>query len=196
MPNLPCCFQHHCVLPSFPRAAQTLVFDPMHPSVLLLAFPNNTIQLFDVETRQFPLWGKELAASLPKRFTYAHDPVLGAAFDPPALSSGTRYILFWGATWLFKVSLDTTVRSGGRKRRRNPPPPPPGPLSTPGPGAHGPHGLEEDRQWRDYKMVTTYRPIACCDFVGKDELVLVERPLVDVLLTLPPAFYKHKYGTS
>ncbi|KAF8971560.1 WD40-repeat-containing domain protein [Flammula alnicola] len=74
---------HHCILPSFRRAAQALAFDPMHPSVLLLAFPDNTIQIFDVETRQFPVWGKELAASLPKRFTYAHDPVLGVAFDLP-----------------------------------------------------------------------------------------------------------------
>ncbi|KAF9480459.1 WD40 repeat-like protein [Pholiota conissans] len=189
---------HHCVLPTFPRTAQALVFDPMHPSVLLLAFPNNTVQIFDVEKRQFPVWGKELAVSLPKRFTYAHDSVLGVSFDPPGPGphGATRYILFWGATWLFKVSLDTTVRTGGRKRRRDAPPPTPGPLSTPGPVTHGPHGLEEDKQWRDYKMVTTYRPIACCDFVGKDELVIVERPLVDVLLTLPPPFYKHKYGTS
>ena len=194
--------KHHCVLPTFPRAAQTLVFDPMHPSVLLLAFPDNTIQIFDVETRQFPAWGKELGASLPKRFTYAHDPVLGAAFDPPAgaaLGGRTRYILFWGATWLFKVSLDTSVRTGGRagKRRRDAVlATPGGPLAMPGAGAHGPHVLEEDRQWRDYKMVTQYRPIACCAFLSKDELVVVERPLVDILLMLPPAYFKHKYGIS
>ncbi|PPQ90453.1 hypothetical protein CVT25_014971 [Psilocybe cyanescens] len=179
---------HHCVLPTFPRAAQALAFDPMHPSVLLLAFPDNTIQIFDVETRQFPIWGKELAASLPKRFTYAHDPVLGVAFDPAVSSSSgtddqgkTRYVLFWGATWMFKVSLDTTVRSGAKKRRRE---------MAPVPGA------DEDRQWRDYKMITQYRPMLCCDFLTKDELVVVERPLVDVLLTLPPAYFKHKYGAS
>lgn len=175
-------FQHHCVLPSFHRAAQALAFDPMHPSVLLLAFPDNTLQIYDVETRQFPVWGKELSASLPTRFTYAHDPVLGVSFDPavPTTEGGkTRYILFWGATWLFKVSLDTSVRTGGKKRR------------------HEVVGADaEDKQWRDCKMITHYRPIVCCDFLSKDELVVVERPLVDVLLTLPPAYFKHKYGAS
>ena len=156
----------------------------MHPSVLLFAFPDNTLQIFDVETRQFPIWGKELSASLPKRFTYAHDPVLGVSFDPAGITttkeSNTRYILFWGATWLFKVSLDTSVRTGGKKRRRE---------AVVGADV-------EDRQWRVCKMVTHYRPIVCCDFLGKDELVVVERPLVDVLLTLPPAYFKHKYGAS
>ncbi|CAA7264711.1 unnamed protein product [Cyclocybe aegerita] len=189
---------HHTVLPSFHRPAQVLAFDPVHPSVLLLAFPDNTIQIYDVETRQFPAWGKELASSLPKRFTNAHDTVLGAAFDPLpspsplwlATGSGiaedqdqtrTRYVLFWGATWLYKVSLDTRVRTGGKKRRRD---------------AAGLGLPDEGRQWRDSKMVTTYRPILCCDFLAKDELVVVERPLVDVLLTLPPAYFKHKYGAS
>ncbi|KAJ3508306.1 hypothetical protein NLJ89_g5832 [Agrocybe chaxingu] len=189
---------YHTVLPSFHRPAQVLAFDPVHPSVLLLAFPDNTIQIYDVETRQFPTWGKELASSLPKRFTNAHDTVLGAAFDPlpsptplrPASGSGsaedqeqsrTRYVLFWGATWLYKVNLDTRMRAGGKKRRREA-----AALGMP----------DEERQWRDSKMVTTYRPILCCDFLGKDELVVVERPLVDILLTLPPAYFKHKYGAS
>jgi len=160
----------------------------MHPSVLLLVFPDNTIQIYDVELRQFPIWGKDLSASLPKRFTRAHDVVLGVSFDPLAAATAdgtptdpeqgkTRYILFWGATWLFKVSLDITVRSGGKKRRRD---------------AMG----DEEKQWRDYKMITQYRPILCCDFLTKEELVVVERPLVDVLMTLPPAFFKHKYGAS
>jgi U3 small nucleolar RNA-associated protein 4 len=154
----------------------------MHPSVLLLAFPDNTVQIFDVETRQFPIWGKDLSTSLPKRFTHAHDPILGVAFEPAVGTTEegkTRYVLFWSATWLFKVSLDTSLRrGGGRKRRRDA------------------AADVEDRQWRDCKMVTQYRPVVCCDFLGKDELVVVERPLVDVLLTLPPAYFKHKYGAS
>jgi len=79
------------------------------------------------------------------------------------------------------------VRTGGRKRRREREMPPP-PVS----------GGEENEggQWRDYKMVTQYRPMLACDFLTKDELVVVERPLVDVLLTLPPAYFKHKYGAS
>lgn len=159
---------HHCILPSFQRPVQALAFDPMHPSVLLLALPDNSIQFYDVEARQFPVWGKELSNSLPRRFTSAHDPVIGVSFDPAVSDTEagkTKYIIFWGATWIFKVSLDTTVRFGGRKRRRD--------------------VVDEDRPWRDFKMITQYRPILCVDFLTKGELVVVERPLVDVLSTLP-----------
>jgi U3 small nucleolar RNA-associated protein 4 len=45
-------------------------------------------------------------------------------------------------------------------------------------------------------MVTNYRPILALDFLGPGELVLVERPLADVLSKLPPAFFKPKYGQT
>src|SRR5260221_12524302 len=162
----------------------------MHPSVLLLAFPDNTIQIYDVETRQFPIWGKDLSYSLPRKVTSAHEVVLGVEFDPfePGESQDgkTRYVLFWGSTWIFKASLDTItfVRSGWRKKRRREEE-----------KASG-NEEEEERQWRDCKMITQYRPILCCDFLSKNELVIVERPLIDVLMTLPPAYFKHKYGNS
>lgn len=160
----------------------------MYPSTLLLAFPDNTIQIYDVEARQFPPWGKEVVSNLPTRFTHAHDPILGVAFDPAPFSSHpeqistmTRFILIWGATWLFKVTLDMRAREFGRKRRRDP---------TGGVAAAGGGELRDD------KMIMRYRPIVCCDFLARDELVVVERPLVDVLATLPSPYFKHKYGAS
>ncbi len=171
----------------------------MHPSVLLLAFPDNTIQIYDVETRQFPAWGKDLTLSLPRKFTGAHEAVLGVEFDPyePGAGGGgagskggdegkTRYLLFWGSTWIFKASLDTTAFVGKKKKRRR----------DEERRAALDAEEEEERRWRDFKMITQYRPILCCDFLSKDELVVVERPLVDVLMTLPPAYFRHKYGAS
>lgn len=54
--------------------------------------------------------------------------------------------------------------------------------------------LEE--QDSNFKVVTHYRPILLVDFLDPGELVVVERPLVDVLATLPPAYFKPKYGAS
>jgi U3 small nucleolar RNA-associated protein 4 len=48
----------------------------------------------------------------------------------------------------------------------------------------------------NFKMITHYRPILYADFLAPGELVVVERPLVDVLATLPPAYFVHKYGAS
>ena len=80
------------------------------------------------------------------------------------------------------------MRITGKKRRRDAMN---GFVTTPAGG-----GGDEERPWRDEKLIMQYRPIACCDFLAKDELVVVERPLVDILATLPPAYFKHKYGAS
>ena len=201
---------HHTTLPTLPFPAQCLAFDPMRPSVLLLIFPDHSLQIYDVETRLFPAWGKELAASLPRKFINSHEVVLGAEFDPyePAAAKGvgeeeveveeegagkTRYILFWGSTWIFKANLDTRafIRSNKKKKRRRD-----GEDDTATRDRPVDEMEEEERQWRDFKMITQYRPIICCDFLSKDELVVVERPAMDVLMSLPPAYFRHKYGSS
>lgn len=183
-------FQHHCVLPSFRQPPQALCFDPATPSVLVMAFPDNTLQMYDVESRQFPAWSREVCSNLPKRFTQAHDPILGLSFDPaveqPSGGSGPapRYALFWGSTWLCKLNLDNPNVSSGKKRRRD----------NQKSALTNPELLDE--QGKEFKMITHYRPILCADFLAPGELVVVERPLIDVLATLPPAYFRHKYGAS
>ncbi|KAJ6509309.1 WD40-repeat-containing domain protein [Mycena vitilis] len=183
--------QHHCVLPSFPLAVQTICFDPSRPNILILAFPDNSIQLFDVESRQFPSWAKDICSNLPKRFTRAHDHILGVAFDPatagPSLKASNgasipRYALFWGSTWLCKIKLDDSGRGGQKKRRRE--------------GEKSPKIDPMSEDHPNFKMVTHYRPILHVDFLAPGELVVIERPLVDVLAALPPAYFVHKYGAS
>ncbi|KAF8213295.1 WD40-repeat-containing domain protein [Mycena galopus ATCC 62051] len=182
--------QHHCVLPSFPLAAQAICFDPSRPSILILAFPNNSIQVFDVESRQFPSWSKDICSNLPKKFARAHDHILGVAFDPAiagpsfkasAGAAAPRHVLCWGSTWLCKIKLDDSGRAGNKKRRRE--------------GDRSPKidAMSEDHA--NFKMVTHYRPILHVDFLAPGELIVVERPLVDVLATLPPAYFAHKYGS-
>ncbi|KAF8078360.1 WD40-repeat-containing domain protein [Lyophyllum atratum] len=179
--------QHHSVLPSFSKPVQVLTFDPKRPDILIMAFPDNSLQVYNVESRQFPAWGKELCNSLPKRFTNAHDPVLGVTFDPAEASLGVRatprYALFWGSTWICKLSLNDSTPGGLNKKRRRESVK----LSAP--------SFTDDTRG-ECKMITHYRPILHVDFLAGGELIVVERPLVDVLSDLPPAYFKHKYGTS
>ncbi|KAF8898365.1 quinon protein alcohol dehydrogenase-like superfamily [Infundibulicybe gibba] len=179
--------QYHTTLPSFAKPAQALCFDPARPSSLMIAFPDNTMQIFDVESRQFPDWGKELCSSLPKRLKSAHDPILGLTFDPepPKSNSNQQYVLVWGSTWMCRLPLYQAVTGGdwNKKRRRDG-------TKRPAPYLTGEESLQH------FKMITHYRPILCVDFLSPRELLVVERPLVDVLSTLPPAYFKHRYGTS
>ncbi|KAG6891409.1 hypothetical protein C0992_007188 [Termitomyces sp. T32_za158] len=171
--------QHHSVLPTFAKPTQVLAFDPREPNILIMAFPDNTLQVYNVESRQFPTWGKELCNTLPRRFTHAHDPVLGVAFDAAA----PRYALFWGSTWICKLSLTGSAPRGLTKKRRRE-------------SMKASSLLSIDDTHRDLKMIAHYRPILYLDSLASGELVVVERPLVDVLSDLPPAYFKHKYGAS
>ncbi|KAG5719325.1 U3 small nucleolar RNA-associated protein 4 [Termitomyces sp. T112] len=178
--------QHHSVLPTFAKPTQVLAFDPRQPNILIMAFPDNSLQVYNVESRQFPAWGKEFCSNLPKRFTHAHDPVLGVAFDIASASGSDvvpQYALFWGSTWICKLSVsDSAPRSLTKKRRRE---------STKASSL-----LPTDDTRGDLRIITHYRPILYLDFLASGELVVVERPLVDVLSHLPPAYFKHKYGAS
>lgn len=179
--------QHHSVLPSFSKPAQVLAFDLKRPDILIMAFPDNSLQIYNVESRQFPAWGKELCSNLPKRFTHAHDPILGVTFDPaeasPIADATPRYALFWGSTWICKLSINESAPGRVTKKRRRESQKPSAPQPT-------------DDSRRDFKIMTHYRPILHVDFLAGGELVIVERPLVDVLSDLPPAYFKHKYGAS
>jgi U3 small nucleolar RNA-associated protein 4 len=189
--------KHHTSLPSFPQPAHALAFAPTAPSLLILGFANNTLELYDVESRQFPPWSRALCSALPKRFTHLHDAILGVTLAPAAPdrnnnnnngSSTSVLALFWGTTWLCKVQFDAPVGWGGfeKKRRRR---------RSEG-GATG-HGAERDRSAvHNFKLITQYRQILLADFLAPGELVVVERPLTDVLANLPPAFYRPKYGAS
>ncbi|KAI0296605.1 WD40 repeat-like protein [Russula brevipes] len=194
--------RHHSSLPSFPQRAHALAFAPSAPSLLVLGFANNTLELYDVEARQFPPWARALCAALPKRFTHLHDAILGVTLAPadavaPGLgpdddarkrgSEDVRDVmaLFWGATWLCKVAFAAPVGWGGfeKKRRRR--------------RSGDVHGTEWDRNAvHNFKPVTQYRQILLAEFLSSGELVVVERPLTDVLVNLPPAYYRPKYGAS
>jgi len=162
---------------------------------------NNTIQIYDVESRSFPSWSKGLTKSLPGRFTGLHDPMVGVSFDPGASPAQGKHAVFWGSTWLCKIQLDANVGYGGfdKKRRRDGKRQNPNAVVTVSQATSGDGGEENPKHpnhQQNFKLVTHYRPILFADFIAPAELVIVERPLVDVLAKLPPAFFKPKYGVS
>ncbi|VDB99402.1 unnamed protein product [Peniophora sp. CBMAI 1063] len=174
--------QHHSQLPSFTHSVQALAFSPLSPGLLVLGFTNNTLELWDVETRTTPGWARQFCNSLPKRFTHLHDPLIGISFPDPSPSLSIHFAFIWGSTWLCKVdfSAQTGPGSFNKKRRRQ------GKQSQ---ANRLPVG-------ENFKLFTQYRQVLAADFVSEKEIVVVERPLVDVLARLPPAYFRAKYGSS
>jgi len=193
--------QHHCVLPTLPHAIQALSFDPSDHGTLVIGLANNTIHVFNAESRTFPDWSIPLCSNLPKRFTHLHDPILGLTFNPTPSKDGSRKALFWGSTWMCSVKLDSPVGWGGfsKKRRREHKPTKNGASQQhPNVGkAQGNISVEDSQtQPKNFTVFTHYRPLLFVDFLDRGEMVVVERPLVDVMSAMPPAFFKPKYGSS
>jgi U3 small nucleolar RNA-associated protein 4 len=169
-----------------------LAFDPARCNVLVLGFADNSLLVYDVESRAFPEWALALQRSLPRRFTGVHDTILGVTFDPSAASR--RWALFWGATWMCKVPLHeargaTAEKTGGGGRKRK--------TMRSRDEREGVVQVSTEEPSQDgFRMITHYRPLLGVEFLSDGELVVVERPLVDALAKLPPAYFRHKYGAT
>jgi len=209
---------YHATLPSFASAIHALAFDTASPSTLVIGLANNTVEVYDVETRSFPQWARRVVKRMPEKFMQMHDPIVGVTFDPGATvapasedvaegmdaagrSLPPRNALFWGATWLCRIKLDADPGSGvfEKRRRRDPYGRKRGELAPHhivNPSAPILEEGEVGNPQRNFTLVTKYRPLLFVDFIGPKELLVVERPLVDVLHALPPAFFKSKYGRT
>ncbi len=175
--------QHRGLLPSFPLPVQCFAFSSMNPNILFLAFPDNSLQVYDVEARQFPAWSKDLSMASPfpsriaKRLSSLHDSILGIIFPPPPsipssamdIENGDSqndggYAVCWGANWLFRLPLslssihDDSRTSRKRAMRRH--------------NNHHHHRTSltsreprARRCWQNFstKLVTHYRPILHLD---------------------------------
>ncbi|KAG8747670.1 U3 small nucleolar RNA-associated protein [Ceratobasidium sp. 414] len=175
--------KHVASLPRTDLPPSALAFDTRAPHVLALGYPNNTLQLFDAEAQRF-------YPALPERLAHLHDPILGIAFPPSAGSGSKRKMYVWSATWLAR--FDVPNPSAGAL------------LKQPAVSSQG-EAQEKKKRKRTtavedgeepFGIVTKFRPVLLVDFCEEGEMVVVERPLVDLLATLPPAYHKPKYGAS
>jgi hypothetical protein len=53
---------------------------------------------------------------------------------------------------------------------------------------------KESKLSEAFQMDHRYQPLLFLDFI-ENEMVVVERPELEVLRSLPPSYYKHAYGT-
>ncbi|KAG8922794.1 U3 small nucleolar RNA-associated protein [Tulasnella sp. 418] len=186
--------QHHCTLPSFELPIRSLVFDPRSSDTLLIGLPNNRIHVFDIEERMFPQWASRVCDNLPQSFTGLHDPLQGLMFVHPSSSSSSftpspRQVIAYGSNWLCKIKLDAGVatrkgfRSKDRRKRKT--------------QKSAIEASNEETNEHNFTVVTKYRHMLGVGQLGDQELVIVERPLVDLLSGKgqPPPYYKHRYGT-
>jgi U3 small nucleolar RNA-associated protein 4 len=198
-------FQYYCTLPTLPLPVQAMSFDPSFPQLLFLTLPNNTLRVFDVEEKLFPEWSRRLTRSVTQRLAQLNDPVMGIAFHPSGTWSGisapsVRTVLLWGASWIckFRIGSDVQDQRASRKRRRGQDE---GEEESDHEPEAVPSGLDDGEADEGkgtemgLEVWTKYRNMLAVDFFDSKEMVIVERPFMDVMAKLPPAYFKFKYGT-
>ncbi|KAJ1310177.1 hypothetical protein OPQ81_006921 [Rhizoctonia solani] len=175
--------KHSITLPRTFLPPSALSFDTRSPHVLALGYPNNEIQLFDAEAQMF-------YPALSDKVSHLQDPILGIVF-PPTPAPNERKMYVWSANWLARYDIPTPSSSALIKQ--------PPPLSVPESNVE--LSLKRKRAGEAdeaFAIVTKFRQVLLIDLCagGDGEMVVVERPLVDLLATLPPAYLKPKYGAS
>jgi len=129
---------------------------------------------------------------------------MGIAFHPAGTWSSisapsARTVLLWGASWIckFRIGNDVKAQRAPRKRRRG---------QEDGEEADHeleavPSGLDDGEEDEGkgtemgLKVWTKYRNMLAVDFLDSKEMVIIERPFMDIMSTLPPAYFNFKYGT-
>ena len=110
-------------------------------------------------------WSQQYSHLLPDRFLERTEPILGVAFD----SIREKTMMLWGTSYVCTVDFSKPMPSKNESLTQS----------------KKPMALEMDHR---------FQSIMHMQGLGT-ELVVVERPVLHVLASLPSAFQKHKYGT-
>jgi U3 small nucleolar RNA-associated protein 4 len=173
-----------------------MAFDPQPQSnttLILGQVSGNGLHVFDVELCAFPDWARALVGGagediLPKGYASQHDPLIGLCFIPvyggQASLSDNRELVAWGSNWLCRIVLNQhSVRHQSLKRRK---------LNR---SAVANDLGQINTSSSNFKFCHRYRNILLVDALESGELVVVERPVLDLMKDQPPPFFKHRFGS-
>ncbi|KAJ8324290.1 U3 small nucleolar RNA-associated protein [Batrachochytrium dendrobatidis] len=210
--------QLHSTLPVFTSLLTSMTFHPgmaqqyqettqlpiFSPTLVLTSMANELI-MYDIGSESNPGkisdWSRLNSHRLPEAFVERRESVMGVCVDPNMpmrlvvwgaymvcfvdLSVGLEAVSHKSKNNLKRVSnavnnqdIETTQTHQGKKNTKH---------------ASTAHGTQVTLR-KGFVMDTRYQSIMYMEYAGS-ELVVIERPVLHVLATLPVAFYKHKYGT-
>ncbi|KAG8808373.1 U3 small nucleolar RNA-associated protein [Serendipita sp. 399] len=234
--------QLHCTLPTMPLPLTCMAFDHHRSRLLFVAMPDNSVRIFDVESKAFPEWQRTFSQTLSRKLGSKRDEILGIAMLPLAppplplsssastitespmfaknatMRSTAQGVVVWGANWICRFRVQPVMTTTGREKRRRGGDDDDDDNDDEDKGEAdeemeehesdedsgsmvAPDSTKEDttnqktQLTTQFHLVDRYRSLLGVFFLNSEELVMVERPLLDVLSTLPPAFFKAKYGT-
>lgn len=167
---------YHATLPQLPARMTCMRFVPslQMSNALVCVTAENRFYIFDVEAARLTDWSRENHAATPASLVNCPLHVMGITFNPAKPLS----FLMYGASFLCNVNLDklpakdansseVTVEKSKRKRKA-------------------------ESEW--CTMLHKYGPVLCAEYLTEGNLMVAERPWIQVMAQLGGAFYTKRYG--
>ncbi|KAK4684570.1 hypothetical protein P7C73_g5600, partial [Tremellales sp. Uapishka_1] len=191
------------------------------PSLLCLTLPTNALHFYHLEQKRLIPATPQLA-TLNAALRALHATVESTSFEPSRLNVRSSKVLIWSHEWLVTAKLDleqisrgnsttnpTSARSLRKKRAREAREQLEAvSLSSVSPSISstssvlkllGGNGISAKSSADDpefYRISNKFRAVAWVDWLGAEEMLVVERPVADFIGELPPAFWTGGFGRS
>lgn len=193
----------HGQLPTAGRPITAIAFHPDNRS-LVIARSDNTFSIFKVRSLELSGWSQDYSTALPNSLLAHPEKIISIAFDRARPLS----VFLVTSSAVCHVDLNKGVLDAGsgaagdikdqspvgRKRGRQ--------SKRKGDGVVGSAGPRSKRRRSEngsttgnFRMLKRFRPLQFFGSIGPSEMVAVETPWLDVVNSLPPPVYRHKYGT-
>lgn len=192
-------------LPTISSAITAITFNG--PEQIICATSNMALHEFRVETAKLTPWSVQNTPNIPLRFTKLQDHCSSLRIDED------ERLWMWGANWVSYIKLGVdlpSLQSQTKRKRGNKP------LTheattngfaedseagkeTAALVNNGDTAISDEHELRGKFWITfKYRSLLLFDVLNESELVVVERPLMDLINSpdIPPPFFVKKYGQS
>lgn len=184
-------------LPRVNTYVRAMAFRPDVRGRLAVATAGNQVYEFDVQSRKLSEWSKNNSTNMPKEFSQLLDKAFGAFFD----SKHPSRFWIWSANWVsfFDLNLQLPAPRAAGKRKIEMNATVDGNLNDKKLANANSNGISNygTGDSRCFWITHKYRPMLLVGSVGNSELLVVERPIADMLMSksMPASFYEHKFGS-
>lgn len=206
-------------LPQLSSPAAAISFSSFTASLIVITI-DNFIYDFDIKSGKLGDWSRKNSANLPIEFLRLKDSCIGISFDYYIESR----MWLWGSSWIgfVDLSLEMPKRKVNKRRLKDDR----NSVNFTYESFNEKH-ITENPEFKDEKehsinsgnvtleiakksmdiknkekrkhfwITYKYRPLLLMGCLNENEIIIVERPLVDMLIDkgVPPPYYKHSYGT-
>jgi U3 small nucleolar RNA-associated protein 4 len=144
------------------------------PNELLVALATNAFYIYDVEHKRLTNWSSTHQDMSKSRLLEQRDRIRGVMYNPAEKDK----MILYGSTYMCLVDIQEKAASKKLGKRKN--------------------QVEQVKPKSEDELSVSisyqYQQILSCEFIGENQMVMIERPKFSVLEKLPPSYYKAHFA--